>query len=249
MLQLARCCIKKPQIYSIPGGIVILENLYISYHLQSICSMPLILVTGLPSSGKTKLSERISSYFKTKLEQEGCTRQVKIISDSDNLDWDGRNIIYMSIPKEKELRGWLRSEVQRYINLNNIVILDAAAYIKGFRYELHCLSKEAKTQYCVVERLIDPEICWTWNEDSLRDKETDPDLPEPGYTRKTFDALVMRYERCDENNRWDAPLFRLTSEADELNLEELYNIIIKEEPLAPNKCTSLSSTTTTIFKP
>lgn len=211
--------------------------------------MPLILVTGLPCSGKTKLSGSIYDYLKAKLKQEGDTRQVKIVSDSDNLDWDGRNVIYMSIPKEKELRGWLRAEVQRYINLDNVVILDAAAYIKGFRYELHCLTKEAKTQYCVVERFIDPEKCWSWNEEQLREQERDTDLPEPGYNKQTFDALVMRYEKCDENNRWDSPLFRLTSESDQLNLEELYNIIIKEEPLIPNKCTSLSSTTTTIFKP
>lgn len=211
--------------------------------------MPLILVTGLPSSGKTRLSNEISEYFKKRFEQEDTPRQVKIITDSDNLDWDGRNIIYMSIPKEKELRGWLRAEVQRHINLSNIVILDAAAYIKGFRYELYCLSKEAKTQYCVVERSIDPEVCWRWNEQSLEEHEKDPDLPDPGYNRQTFDALVMRYEKCDENNRWDSPLFRLTSENDELNLEELYNIITTEEPLIPNKCTSLSSTTTTIYKP
>lgn len=210
--------------------------------------MPLILVTGLPSSGKSKISASIFEYFKSKLQQEGDSRQVKIVSDSDILDWDGRDTIYMSIPKEKELRGWLRAEVQRYINLNNIVILDAAAYIKGFRYELHCLTKEAKTQYCVVERLIEPETCWTWNEESLK-KNVDPELPGPGYNRKTFDALVMRYEKCDENNRWDSPLFRLTSETDELNLEELYNIITRDEPLVPNKCTSLSSTTRTIFKP
>lgn len=215
--------------------------------------MPLILVTGLPSSGKTTVSKEICNYFKKRFNEENNQRAVKIITDNDNLDWDGRNIIYMSIPKEKELRGWLRAEVQRYINPSMILILDAAAYIKGFRYELYCLSKEAKTQYCVVEQFINPEVCWMWNEESLKEHERNSafvtGLPEPGYNRQTYDALVMRYEKCDENNRWDSPLFRLTSENDELNLEELYNIITREEPLIPNKCTSLSSTTTTIFKP
>lgn len=214
--------------------------------------MPLVLVTGLPSSGKSKLAETIFNFIKIKLEQDHDSRQVRIVSDSDNLDWDGRNNIYMSIPKEKELRGWLRAEAQRYINLNQVVILDAAAYIKGFRYELYCLSKEANTQYCVVEKLIDPETCWKWNEQHLADLpegEKDSEAPEPGYTRKTFDALVMRYEKCDENNRWDSPLFRINSENDQLNLEELYRILTKEDPLVPNKCTSLTSSSTTIYKP
>lgn len=217
--------------------------------------MPLILVTGFPSSGKTRIATEIFNYIKQRLEQEGDTHHVKIVSDSDNLDWDGRNIIYMSIPKEKELRGWLRAEAQRYINLNQIVILDAATYIKGFRYELYCMSKEAKTQYCIVERLINKDICWRWNEQMLteRSREDDDsnelDSPVPGYTKETFEALVMRYEKCDESNRWDSPLFRLESENDHLNLEELYNIVTKGEPLVPNKCTTLTSTTTTIYKP
>lgn len=217
--------------------------------------MPLILVTGLPSSGKSKLSQDILNYFQKRLKQEGSSRQVRIVSDNDNLDWDGRNSVYMSIPKEKELRGWLRAEAQRYVNLNQIVILDAAAYIKGFRYELYCMCKEAKTQFCVVELLIDPQVCWKWNETFLaelaqsEDYTDDPNQPKQGYERKTFDALVVRYERCDENNRWDSPLFRLTSESEEVNMDEIYNIIIQQEPLAPNKCTSITTTSTTIFKP
>lgn len=214
--------------------------------------MPLIIVTGLPSSGKSKLAHDIHSYITKKLEQEGNSLQIRIVTDSDNLDWDGRNSIYMSIPKEKELRGWLRSEVQRYLNLNQIVILDASVYIKGFRYEIYCIAKEAKTQYCIIEKLIDPETCWKWNVESiskLEDSgEKDPDSPEPGYSRATFDALVMRYEKCDESNRWDRPLMRLNSENDQLDMEELYKLVTKGEPLAPNKCTSLTSTTTTIYK-
>lgn len=217
--------------------------------------MPLILVTGLPSSGKSKLSQDILNHIQKRLREEECSRQVRIISDTDNLDWDGRNVVYMSIPKEKELRGWLRAEAQRYVNLNQIVILDAAAYIKGFRYELYCMCKEARTQYCVVELLIDPQVCWKWNETFLaelaqsEDYNEDPDQPKQGYDRETFDALVMRYEKCDEKNRWDSPLFRIVSENDELDIEEVYNIITQQEPLASNKCTSLTTTSETIFKP
>lgn len=212
--------------------------------------MPLILVTGLPSSGKSTTSQAILEYMKTRLKDENDSRHVRIVSDSDNLDWDGRNNIYMSIPKEKELRGWLRTEAQRYINLNQIVILDSASYIKGFRYELFCMAKEARTQYCVVEKLIDPEICWKWNSDRLiKNEDQDLESLELGYNRETFDALILRYEKCDENNRWDSPLFRITSETDELDFNKVFEIVTGEDPLAPNKCTMLTTTTSTIFKP
>lgn len=221
--------------------------------------MPLIVVTGYPSSGKSTLSGQIKDFLQARLKDDGDTREVKIVSDSKSLDWEGRDCIYSSVVKEKELRAWLRSEIQRYLSLKNIVILDSAAYIKGFRYEVYCIAKEARTQFCVVETLIDQETCWSWNEKVIADRPTagsapdanDGDDYEPlaGYSRQTFDALIFRYERCDEKNRWDSPLFRLSRAEEKLNLVELYSILTKRDPLAPNKCTSLASTTTTIYKP
>lgn len=217
--------------------------------------MPLIMVTGLPSSGKSTTSQCISDYMARRLAGINDSRKVRIVSDSDSLDWDGRDNIYMSIPKEKELRGWLRAEAQRYVNLNQIVILDAAAYIKGFRYELHCLAKEAKTQYCIVELLIDTESSWKWNqkrvEKSIKEQDKDPDGVVVGYKRETFDALLLRYEKCDENNRWDSPLFRVTSPATKLDnsiLENVWHSIMETEPLIPNKSTTQLMSTTTIYK-
>lgn len=213
--------------------------------------MPLIIVTGLPSSGKSCLAVDIAKELKNRLDAKGQKRHVKIVSDGEQLDWEGRSTIYSSIAKEKELRSWLRAEAQRFVNLNQIVVLDAAIYIKGFRYELFCMSKEAKTQYCVVEKLIPSEVCWKWNEEliSQHTEESDGDAPEPGYSRQIFDALLMRYEKCDENNRWDSPLFRIDSEVDKLDYDELYRVVVEEKPLVPNKCTSLTQTTSTIFKP
>lgn len=193
--------------------------------------MPLILLTGVPSSGKSTLAQEISQYFQDR------QHQVKIVSDSEILDWDGRDAVYSSISKEKELRGWLKAEALRYLNRNYIIILDAASYIKGYRYEIYCMVKETKTQYCVIEKLVDTETCWAWNE-----------TRENKYSRSTFDAIVFRYEKCDENNRWDSPLLRLDDKS-KLDMDCLYNIIINNQPLVSNKSTSLSTTTTTIFKP
>lgn len=206
--------------------------------------MPLIIVTGCPSSGKTTLAKQLLDYFRSRLKQEDRTNQVKLVTDEDKLDWEGRDNIYMSIPKEKELRAWLRSEAQRFVNLNQIVILDAAAYIKGYRYELFCMSKEAKTQYCVVEKSLDSDVCWEWNKSRLEayQGEDDEDGPKPGYSRETFDALLMRYEKCNETNRWDSPMFCLSTPEEELDFNKVYHIIVEGERLKPNKCTSLIHT-------
>lgn len=213
--------------------------------------MPLVLLTGLPSSGKSTLAKNILKEFQDKLINKNNVPHVRVVSDTEQLDWDGRDVIYNTISKEKELRGWIRSEAQRYVNLNQIVILDVAAYIKGFRYELYCMTKEAKTQYCVVEVLPPIEVCWQWNETLINDfkkqLDDDDDSPDPGYTKQTFDGLAMRYEKCDSTNRWDSPLFSIDPTKEQLDYDKIFKCVIEGEPLVPNKSTSLTQTTSTIY--
>ena len=52
--------------------------------------------------------------------------------------------------KEKNLRAWLKSDVQRLLSKDTIVILDAINYIKGYRYEINCIAKSAKATQCTV---------------------------------------------------------------------------------------------------
>jgi tRNA uridine 5-carbamoylmethylation protein Kti12 len=51
---------------------------------------------------------------------------------------------------EKELRGSLKSEVQKLVSKETLIILDSLNYIKGYRYELYCVSKLCQTPQCVV---------------------------------------------------------------------------------------------------
>ena len=48
---------------------------------------------------------------------------------------------------------------------SSLVILDATNYIKGYRYELHCISRAAGTRHGVVWVLNDPSVCIRWNEE------------------------------------------------------------------------------------
>ncbi|GFR11719.1 protein KTI12 homolog, partial [Trichonephila clavata] len=66
--------------------------------------------------------------------------------------------------KEKELRSSLKSEVERHLSKDTTVILDAGNYIKGYRYELYCLSKGCKTTHCVIHCVLLPNDCWIFNE-------------------------------------------------------------------------------------
>jgi protein KTI12 len=65
--------------------------------------------------------------------------------------------------KEKELRGNLKSEVQKLISKENLLILDSLNYIKGFRYELYCVSKLCQTPQCIIYTDTDVETCSKWN--------------------------------------------------------------------------------------
>jgi protein KTI12 len=58
---------------------------------------------------------------------------------------------YLASPQqEKILRASLKSNVEKYIDSQRVVILDSMNYIKGFRYELYCLARNAQTTLCCV---------------------------------------------------------------------------------------------------
>ncbi|XP_046688943.1 protein KTI12 homolog, partial [Homalodisca vitripennis] len=54
------------------------------------------------------------------------------------------------LKRKKKIRSILKSETLRLLGRDNVVILDAANYIKGYRYELYCASKNSKTTQVTV---------------------------------------------------------------------------------------------------
>ncbi|KAL1128979.1 hypothetical protein AAG570_013513 [Ranatra chinensis] len=186
--------------------------------------MPLIVMVGMPGSGKTKRAQQIAEYF-----EKEKSKEVHIVSENDviknkNLD---KNIYFTDSHKEKEIRGILKSSALRQLRKDNIVILDACNYIKGFRYELYCASKNSKSTQVTVECVVRLEKALEWN--SLR-----PDFER--YTKETFDGLIIRYEAPDSRNRWDSPLMLLQSD-DTINFEELHSFLFGRKPPPPNLST------------
>uniref|UniRef100_A0A8C5CY68 Protein KTI12 homolog n=1 Tax=Gadus morhua TaxID=8049 RepID=A0A8C5CY68_GADMO len=182
--------------------------------------MPLIVMCGFPSSGKTRRANEIKDYF-----EKNTERKVHIVGDGTmRIE---KNTVYAESPREKNVRGSLKAEVERKINKEDIVILDSLNYIKGYRYELFCLIKHTQTPHCVVYCLTSVEVSSAWN--SSRE-------PKEQYTQEILDALVLRFEAPDSRNRWDSPLFTIQQE-DTLPFDGISDAVFKRKAPPQNQST------------
>ncbi|XP_055484779.1 protein KTI12 homolog [Psammomys obesus] len=105
--------------------------------------MPLVVFCGLPSSGKSRRTEELRRAL------AGDGRAVYVVDDASVLG--ARDpAVYGDSAGEKALRAALRAAVERRLSRQDVVILDSVNYIKGFRYELYCLARAARTPLCLV---------------------------------------------------------------------------------------------------
>nr|XP_020037758.1 protein KTI12 homolog [Castor canadensis] len=105
--------------------------------------MPLVVFCGLPYSGKSQRAEELRDA----LAAEG--HAVYLVDDASVLGTADATV-YGDSAREKALRGALRASVERRLTRHDVVILDSINYIKGFRYELYCLARAARTPLCLV---------------------------------------------------------------------------------------------------
>nr|CAG4650335.1 EOG090X0A11 [Sida crystallina] len=191
--------------------------------------MPLVIFTGFPSSGKTTRTKELKTYLTERL-----GKNVVLISENDIVK---HKTDHGDSSKEKEIRSSLKSEVQRLISQDVILILDAGNYIKGYRYELYCISKAAKTTQITIHCDLSAETAWKWNLGQ-------PELCQ--FSRDVFDALIMRYEAPDSRNRWDSPLFTVQAD-DKLPFEEIGAALFDRKAPTPNLSTQSIPLTSTNF--
>lgn len=201
--------------------------------------MPLIIISGFPSSGKTTRAKQLQEFFTTK------GKQVKLISENTAIPKAGfkKNVYFADSQKEKIVRSDMKSEAVRLLNKDDVVILDAGNYIKGYRYELFCATKASRGTQCTLFCGIQKDKAWDFNNQRTQDDETtisdeDGNLNNSGvpYTREIFDALCMRFEEPHGNCRWDKPLFVVFPE-DQLDFEGVYSALFDCAPLPPNMST------------
>uniref|UniRef100_A0A5B6YV38 Protein KTI12 homolog n=1 Tax=Davidia involucrata TaxID=16924 RepID=A0A5B6YV38_DAVIN len=158
--------------------------------------MALVVICGQPCSGKSTAALCLAEALKD-LETKPTVR----IIDETSFHLD-RNQSYADMTAEKNLRGVLRSEVDRSLSKDNIIIVDSLNSIKGYRYELWCLARAAGIRYCVLYCDVEETHCRKWNEERKEKGEA-------SYDDKIFEDLVRRFEKPDRRNRWDSPLFEL----------------------------------------
>ena len=193
--------------------------------------MPLVLLCGLPSSGKTRRAEELAEFLRQKFPD----KDVQLVKD--DFSTIAKNACYASSRDEKTARGQLKSSVERYLTPDAFVILDSLNYIKGFRYELFCVSKHLKSTQCVLLCDTPSETAKEWN--SKREESE-------RYSDEIFDALVMRFEPPDSQNRWDQPLFTLYSD-DPLPTQAILDTLIHRKPPPPNQSTQSQPLSATNF--
>ncbi|MBA0765625.1 hypothetical protein Gotri_014787 [Gossypium trilobum] len=163
--------------------------------------MALVVICGQPCSGKSTAAKCLAEA----LNESECKQTVRIIDETSfHLD---RNQSYANMPSEKNLRGVLRSEVDRSVSKDNIIIVDSLNSIKGYRYELWCLARAAGIRYCVLYCDVGESHCRKWNEERRKKGEA-------AYNDVIFEDLVRRFEKPDRRNRWDSPLFELWAHND-----------------------------------
>lgn len=165
--------------------------------------MALVVICGQPCSGKSTAAAYLSAALSTASGSAADLPKPATVRIIDELSLNlSRNQSYENMTVEKNLRGVLRSEVDRSVSKDSIIIVDSLNNIKGYRYELWCLARAAGIRYCVVFCDTEENSCREWNNRRAEQGES-------SYDNKIFDDLARRLERPDRRNRWDSPLFEL----------------------------------------
>jgi protein KTI12 len=206
--------------------------------------MPLIIICGIPCSGKTKRANELKRIMETYAPSEKDNneagksskkssvesteeppkqqkKEVKLLKEKRvvhllNDDSFGLDRIktYSTIAEEKKARSMLMSSVERLLNKDTVVIADAMNYIKGFRYQLYCVAKSLRTPHCIVHAAVPIQKAREWHNNRKKEEKYDPDM---------FENLITRFEEPDSRNRWDSPLFTLLPED---NIEDFAQNIV-----------------------
>jgi protein KTI12 len=168
--------------------------------------MPALILTGNGCTGKTTFATLFSQ--RAKKHKSGLIKNVVIINEESARPDKTLYECYATSTEEKLTRSALKSEFDKYVvgDKKTLVILDSLNYIKGFRYELHCISKAVGEKHGIIWLLCDEEVAKKWNEKRINGGQKPKGY---FYSEEMMDELMLRYEPPDQRNRWDRPLYRV----------------------------------------
>ncbi|KAF4994024.1 hypothetical protein FGRMN_6058 [Fusarium graminum] len=210
--------------------------------------MPLIIVSGLPTSGKSTRAKQLHDYLSKRIAD--TKYRLHLISD-ESLSISRTVYDLSQLPahtrsanaSEKDARATIYGAVKRVLSDKDIVILDGLNYIKGWRYQLHCESKAVRTPSCILQIGCSVDKAKEVNEARLQTREAErtkgtdteelaPSATESGdpvvdstepYAPSNWDNLVFRYEEPNPMTRWDSPLFTLIWQDDEAQTTKVFS--------------------------
>lgn len=243
---------------------VSLQNSDRQYIYLLIQPSQLIILTGYPTSGKTHRAHQLQSYLTTRISSlptnhPSSSFRVHLISDHT-----------LSIPRkvynleskeshersnnasEKDARATIYAAVKRVLSNKDIVILDGANYIKGWRYQLYCEAKAVRTPHCVVHIGTPVNQASGVNDERLAGRKDgkvngevrEEDMP---YESECWKNLVYRYEEPNAMARWDSPLFTVLWDDEMPPCEAIWDAVVGSEVeggkkvIRPNQATVLKA--------
>lgn len=164
--------------------------------------MPLVIVTGLPGSGKSTRSERLRAFLEGRIPSDW---RVLIVTDRSHVNVDAMP----SISEEKRRRSDFMSSIERLVDAKTVVIADGFNEIKGFRYQLYCMARSAQTPHCVL---------WCLCSEETSHRRCCSSSNASAHSEAFVADLCARFEEPNESTRWDQPLFSLIYRADDPSL-------------------------------
>ena len=174
--------------------------------------MPLLVICGKPGSGKTFRANEIVKFYK---ETHPSIEVVLINAEKFKVNKEN---MYKTFAKEKELRAFFRSNINKSLTKNNLVIVDSLNYIKGLRYEMFCLARTAKSTYCVLYCDNDLNSC-------IEQNQNQEELYK--FSEELLKDLFSRMEMPNSSNRWDSPLYTVWPH-EENPLEAIHASLFKD---------------------
>ncbi|KAF2269873.1 chromatin associated protein KTI12 [Lojkania enalia] len=214
--------------------------------------MPLVLISGFPSSGKTTRSLQLKAFFASKIASSDDNRVSRLkVHHINDQSLGLLRQVYHTARAEKDARAEEYSAVKRVLSRDDIVIADGMNYIKGFRYQLYCEAKAVQTTSCVLRPILTvSEVhigtpankCREINKKLLADAENDG-----GYEEQDFENLIFRYEEPNGMTRWDSPLFTVLDEDETPPFDQIWEALVgsdgKAKVVRPNQATVLKPAT------
>ncbi|MCJ1306838.1 hypothetical protein MMC25_000481 [Agyrium rufum] len=208
--------------------------------------MPLFLIAGYPTSGKTFRSTQLTEYLTARIADLPSTSPLKslsiVIHSDESLGI--QRTIYGDAKKEKEARAAMFAAIQRSLGKNVCVIAEGnGSFIKGWRYQVYCEGKAAGVKGCVIHVGTSISECRSIN-NRLQSQH-----PPKGYSEPIFDDLVTRFEEPDARSRWDKPLFTVPYEDATPPLKAIWDAMIEPDTGGKNRRIVVKPHTATVLTP